>query len=130
MADDGSAPHVVDSARLKDLLATLSNYHTLETQVEEALLDIADDFVDSVVSFAATLAQHRGSQTIEARDIALHLEKNWGIRVPGLEVNGPHGDKPHAPVKYMTEMHQTRLRLRETDEDEQKKKRGTTAPQQ
>ncbi len=71
------------------------------------LIQIADDFIESVTAFSCDLAKHRKSDTLEARDVALHLgmfiqssglsrilylscsnfssspERNWNIKVPG-----------------------------------------------
>jgi transcription initiation factor TFIID subunit 12 len=49
----------------------------------QTLLDVADEFVDNVITSACQLAKIRGAQTLELRDIQLILERNYNIRVPG-----------------------------------------------
>lgn len=64
-------------------------------EVEESVLQLADDFVDGVITSACKVAKLRGSGSgsggggaggncLEVRDLQLVLERNWGIRVPGF----------------------------------------------
>jgi len=55
----------------------------LEGDVEDLFLDLADEFVTSITSFACKLAKHRKVDMIDTRDVQLHLERNWNIRIPG-----------------------------------------------
>ncbi|EGW31791.1 uncharacterized protein SPAPADRAFT_62384 [Spathaspora passalidarum NRRL Y-27907] len=56
---------------------------TIDGDVEDLFLDLADDFVRSVVGFSCRLAKHRKIDRIDIRDLQVNLERNWGLRVPG-----------------------------------------------
>ena len=73
----------------------------------QVLQDVADDFVENLTAFACELAAHRGSTTLEAKDIQLALEKNWNMRLVGV---GDHlGDLKVVKKTHVTEAHKVRL---------------------
>mmetsp|Transcript_18054 Transcript_18054/g.19855 ORF Transcript_18054/g.19855 Transcript_18054/m.19855 type:complete len:137 (-) Transcript_18054:106-516(-) len=70
--------------RIADLVRSIDPNYGIEPDAEEQVLQLADDFLDKVTNQAIRLAQHRGSKTVEVRDLQIVLAKNFGIVVPGL----------------------------------------------
>ncbi|KAI0683005.1 transcription initiation factor TFIID subunit A-domain-containing protein [Cytidiella melzeri] len=96
---DDSAPYTFEETRarrknsvadqsmrrsIQDLVASIDPNVRIEPEVEDLLLDIADEFIDSVTNFSCRLAKHRGGDTLEVRDLQLHLERNHNLRIPGF----------------------------------------------
>jgi hypothetical protein len=50
----------------------------------QIFLQVADDFVDDLITAACRLAKLRGSATLDIRDLQLVLERQYNIRVPGF----------------------------------------------
>lgn len=80
---------VMSKRKLRELVKTVGidegdGETTIDGDVEELLLDLADDFITNVTNFACKLSKHRKSDSLDVRDIQMHLERNWNIRIPGF----------------------------------------------
>ncbi|KAJ2452392.1 Transcription initiation factor TFIID subunit 12 [Coemansia sp. RSA 2336] len=82
--DLDSGSRILSKRKIQELVNEIDPTERLEPDVEDILCDIADEFIESVTSFACQLAKHRKSDTLEAKDLQLHLERNWNIRIPGF----------------------------------------------
>ncbi|KAJ2511078.1 Transcription initiation factor TFIID subunit 12 [Coemansia sp. RSA 1939] len=105
--DLDSGSRILSKRKIQELVSEIDPTERLEPEVEDILCDIADEFIESVTSFACQLAKHRKSDTLEAKDLQLHLERNWNIRIPGFSseeirsvrkatVSQSHQEKLHA----------------------------------
>jgi len=102
--------HVISREKLQELVQMFDSTERLDPEAEDLLLLVADEFVDSVTEFACKLAKHRKSNTLEARDLELHLEKAWNIKIPGFCTSTPTADSiPVRRPNLMTSSHQQRL---------------------
>jgi transcription initiation factor TFIID subunit 12 len=75
---------VLSKYKLRELLCQLDAPESLEEDVETVLLNLADDFIYNVLKSSCQLAKHRGSDTLSNKDIKLHLERMYNIKVPGF----------------------------------------------
>ncbi|KAJ9648848.1 Transcription initiation factor TFIID subunit 12 [Coniosporium tulheliwenetii] len=83
---EGEARSVLTKSKLDELVRQVTgggDSETLAPEVEEIMYQLADEFVDDVVTSACRLAKLRDSSTLDIRDLQLILERNYNIRIPG-----------------------------------------------
>ncbi|KAF1916346.1 transcription initiation factor TFIID subunit A-domain-containing protein [Ampelomyces quisqualis] len=82
---EGEGDRVLSKRKLDELVrqVTGGSEEALTSEVEEVVLQLADDFVDNVISSACKLSKLRESPQLDIRDLQLILERNYNIRIPG-----------------------------------------------
>jgi len=98
---------VLTKQRLEDLVREVDPYEQLDEEVKDALLHIADEFIESVVSGACQIAKHRKANAIDVKDVQLCLERNWNMWIPGF---GSDDVRPYKKA-CVTEAHKQRTSL-------------------
>ncbi|XP_052177007.1 transcription initiation factor TFIID subunit 12 isoform X4 [Diospyros lotus] len=96
---------ILSKRSIQELLSQIDPSEKLDPEVEDVLVDIAEEFVESITTAGCALAKHRKSTTLEAKDILLHLERNWNMTLPGFS-----GDEIRTYKKPSTnDIHRERL---------------------
>ncbi|KAI8925395.1 transcription initiation factor TFIID subunit A-domain-containing protein [Entophlyctis helioformis] len=79
----GDQQPMITKDTLRLLMRQVDKEQKLDMDVEDLLLDVANEFVRSVSDSAAKLAKHRGSSSLDVRDVLFELDRTHDIRVPG-----------------------------------------------
>ncbi|KAK3031437.1 hypothetical protein RJ639_035260 [Escallonia herrerae] len=79
-----SSNRILTKRSIQELVTQVDPSERLDPEVEDILVDFAEEFVDSITTYGCSLAKHRKSNTLEAKDILLHLERNWNMTLPGF----------------------------------------------
>jgi len=75
---------ILTRQKLAELAKQIDGEDRLDEDAARIMMLLADEFVDSVTNFACKLAKHRKSNTVDVKDVQMHLERNWGIRIAGV----------------------------------------------
>ncbi|KAF0720508.1 Aste57867_227 [Aphanomyces stellatus] len=94
---------------LQKILAEVDPKFILQPGVDELLMDMATDFVQDVTAASGRLAKHRRSTQVEAKDMQLVLDKNYGISVAAKKKLHALTAKPKA-TKSSVHMHRVALK--------------------
>ncbi|KAI3659795.1 hypothetical protein MP638_002752 [Amoeboaphelidium occidentale] len=97
-----SHAQILGKKKIKELLQQVDPSERVEPEVEQILLEMADEFIDNVTRLGCQLARHRQSDTLEVKDLqmvlARHrqsdtlevkdlqmvLESSYDIKIPGF----------------------------------------------
>lgn len=100
--------------RLQELVREVDPNEQLDEEVEDCLLQIADEFVENVINGSCLLAKHRiqngppnRDNKVEVKDVQLFLERNWNLWIPGF---GTEELRPYKRTQ-VTEAHKQRSAL-------------------
>nr|GMD46238.1 transcription initiation factor TFIID subunit 12 [Ipomoea batatas] len=96
---------ILSKRSIQELVTQIDPSEKLDPDVEDILVDIAEDFVESITTFGCSLAKHRKSSVLESKDILINVERNWNISLPGFS-----GDEIRTYKKpFTTDIHRERL---------------------
>ncbi|XP_061357030.1 transcription initiation factor TFIID subunit 12 isoform X1 [Gastrolobium bilobum] len=79
-----SCNSILSKRSIHELVNQVDPLEKLDPAVADILVDIAENFLETITRSGCSLAKHRKSTTLEAKDILLHLEKNWNMTLPGF----------------------------------------------
>ena len=96
---------LLNKKKLGELMNEIDPDKVLDDDVENFLLQIADDFLENVITQSCMLAKHRKSSNLELKDVQLCLDKNWNIWIPGFGTEERNPPKKHVA----SESHKQRL---------------------
>jgi len=67
---------ILDKRGLQDLVKEVDPTEQLDEDVEDLLLQVADDFIENIINSSCQLAKHRKSNILEVKDVQFHLGLN------------------------------------------------------
>lgn len=76
-------PDVAREYTITDLLHKIDPSATIDPLAENLILDIADDFIDTIVSLSAEAVRMRNSTTVTADDVNFCINNKLGGTSPG-----------------------------------------------
>ncbi|KAF8545501.1 transcription initiation factor TFIID subunit A-domain-containing protein [Trichophaea hybrida] len=78
---------LLSKRKLEELVKQIDPDEKLDPDVEESILELVDEFIDTIATTACKMARLRGSDTLDIKDIQIILERNWNIRIPGYSAD-------------------------------------------
>ncbi|VDM18467.1 unnamed protein product [Hydatigera taeniaeformis] len=97
---------VFNTKSLLELVKETDPYLQLDDEAEEALTTLSEEFIEKVAKRSIKMAIHRGSPTVEARDVKFCLDHDWNLFIPGFPAVEKNLKRP-----FILQAHKQRLAL-------------------
>lgn len=98
-------PDISREYTISDLLHKLDPSARMDPLAESLLLDIADDFIDSVISMAADRSKGRDDKSLKSEDVLNVVQMKFGDVLPTGDMSGSRPQRTFLP----SDVHQRRL---------------------
>ncbi|KAH9286055.1 Transcription initiation factor TFIID subunit 12 [Echinococcus granulosus] len=97
---------VFNTKSLLELVKETDPYLQLDDEAEEALTILSEEFIEKVAKRSIKMANHRGSPTVEAKDVKFCLDHDWNLFIPGFPTVEKNFKRP-----FILQAHKQRLAL-------------------
>ncbi|KAJ9098344.1 hypothetical protein QFC19_006468 [Naganishia cerealis] len=67
--------------------------------LQQVLLELADEFIDTCIEFGCRLARHRKARKLEVQDIQFYLGRDFDINIPGFSSDAIRMDRLRNELK-------------------------------
>lgn len=91
--------HETKKRKISDVAKGVNLNLSITDAVEDFLLEVADEFLESVVETSCKIAKHRGSTKLQVKDIQLHIEQGYEVHIPGYEADSIHIERLKTELK-------------------------------
>ncbi|CAF0956657.1 unnamed protein product [Rotaria magnacalcarata] len=81
--------NLLDKRAIQELIKQVDPMMQIDEEVEDMLVQIAEEFVDSTLAASCQNAKHRKSNTVESKDVQLYLERTYSMWIPGFGTEDP-----------------------------------------
>ncbi|EPS61934.1 hypothetical protein M569_12859, partial [Genlisea aurea] len=75
---------IINKRSIQNIASQIDPSERLESELESILVDVGEEYLESILTSGCSLAKHRKSTSLEVKDILLHVEKNWNMTLPGF----------------------------------------------
>lgn len=101
---------LIKKENIRKIVTQIDPNFSIDTEAEDALLELANDFVESITKTGCQMAQHRSSSIVQKEDILLHLQKFWNIELEDVPLAQPKQMVPDSHQKHLDMVRRDNLR--------------------